>query len=165
MEESRYYAVFDVDGVMTTGQFLYSSRGKEFKVFGAHDNDGLKLLSREVKVAFVTADKRGFSISKRRIVKDMKQQLFLVPEGERLAFIDSKFGLERVFYMGDGIFDVEILDRCFFGICPANGRPEAKDAAKFVTPSRSGEGAVLDACLRIIEVLKATCSKGVVNDF
>ena len=36
--------VIDVDGVMTTGQFLYSSKGKTYKVFGAHDADGLKLI-------------------------------------------------------------------------------------------------------------------------
>ena len=36
--------VLDVDGVMTNGQFLYSDAGKAYKTFGAHDNDGLKML-------------------------------------------------------------------------------------------------------------------------
>ena len=34
--------ILDVDGVMTSGKFLYSSKGKIFKEFGAHDNDGIK---------------------------------------------------------------------------------------------------------------------------
>ena len=33
--------LLDVDGVMTTGQFLYSKDGKDYKVFGPHDSDGL----------------------------------------------------------------------------------------------------------------------------
>ena len=28
------YLIIDVDGVMTTGQFFYSEKGKVFKVFG-----------------------------------------------------------------------------------------------------------------------------------
>ena len=36
------YLVIDIDGVMTTGTFQYSEKGKIIKTFGAHDNDGLK---------------------------------------------------------------------------------------------------------------------------
>lgn len=57
--------VLDVDGVMTTGQFLYSSDGKSHKVFGPHDADGLKLIKDKVNISFITADKRGFAISKK----------------------------------------------------------------------------------------------------
>ena len=144
------YAIFDVDGVMTTGQFIYSQNGKEYKIFGAHDNDGIKLLAGKFKVVFLTADKRGFPISKKRIVEDMKQELFLVSEDERLDFVIENYGLDKVIYMGDGLHDAAILSQCKFGIAPANARIEAKSVAKFVTPSRSGEGAVLDACLHII---------------
>jgi 3-deoxy-D-manno-octulosonate 8-phosphate phosphatase (KDO 8-P phosphatase) len=143
------YFIIDVDGVMTTGQFLYSKNGKEFKVFGPHDNDGIKLISSLIKVVFITADKRGYAITKKRIVDDMKQRLYLVGEGDRLTYIEKKFGLRNIVYMGDGIFDAEILGRCLYGIAPKNARIEAQKAAKYITPSRSGEGAVLDACLKI----------------
>ena len=59
------YKVFilDVDGVMTTGQFFYSKLGKQMKVFGPDDNDGLGLLNPHIEIRFVTGDKKGFSIS------------------------------------------------------------------------------------------------------
>ena len=145
------YFVLDVDGVMTTGQFLYSSKGKEYKIFGAHDNDGIKMIQSLLKIVFVTADKRGFPISKKRIVDDMRQQLDLVGENERLELIEKKYGLENVIYMGDGIHDAEILRRCCYGIAPQNARVEAKQSADFITSSNSAEGAVLDACLHIKE--------------
>lgn len=145
------FLIFDVDGVMTTGQFLYSERGKEFKVFGPHDNDGIKLLADKIAIIFLTADKRGYQISKKRIVEDMKQKLFLVSEEDRLAFIEKKFVLDNVIYMGDGFHDAIILKNCYYGIAPNNARIEAKNAADYVTPTNSGEGAVLDACLKIIE--------------
>ena len=143
--------ILDVDGVMTTGQFLYSEKGKEYKVFGPHDNDGIKMIETKIKVVFISADKRGFAISKKRIVDDMKQELTLVSESERLDFIKTNYGLDNVIYMGDGYHDAKILEHCCYGIAPNNARIEAKDAADFITPSKSGEGAVLDACLHIIE--------------
>ena len=142
--------VLDVDGVLSTGQFLYSVQGKVYKIFGPHDADGLKLLKQKVNVFFISADKRGFSISKKR-VEDMGYSIVLVPEDDRYQYIKRKFGFENLIYMGDGIFDVPILEMCRFGIAPANARKEAKKAADFVTESKAGEGAVLDAGLKILE--------------
>ena len=141
--------LLDVDGVMTTGQFLYSQDGKEYKVFGPHDNDGLKLIKDNVKIKFITADNRGFPITKKRIVDDMGFELELVSENDRFKYIKENYGFKNVIYMGDGYHDAKILKECMFGIAPKNARKEARDAADYVTESNSGEGAVLDACLEI----------------
>ena len=37
--------ILDVDGVLSTGQHLYDSSGKQYKIFGPHDNEGLKIIS------------------------------------------------------------------------------------------------------------------------
>lgn len=139
--------VLDVDGVMTTGQFLYSENGKVYKIFGAHDSDGLKLVREKVNVIFISADKRGFQISKRRI-KDMGYRIDFVPEKEREKYIED-LRFENTIFMGDGIFDAPLLKKCKFGIAPANARIEAKQAAQYVTSSKSAEGAVCDACIII----------------
>lgn len=141
--------VLDVDGVMTTGQFVYSKKGKEFKVFGPHDADGLKLIRDKITITFITSDKRGFAISKKRINEDMGYPLELVTEGDRYEYVKKKFGFENTIFMGDGIFDAPVIRDCTFGIAPANARIEARKWAKYVTPSRSGEGAVCDACITI----------------
>ena len=59
------YFILDVDGVMTTGQFIYTNKGKSLKIFGPDDNDGLSLLSPYIKIQFVTGDKTGYKISKK----------------------------------------------------------------------------------------------------
>ena len=143
--------IFDIDGVMTTGQFLYSKEGKEYKVFGAHDNDGIKLLDGKLDIVFVTADKRGYPISKKRIVDDMGRDLVIIEASKRFDYIDKVYGLENVIYMGDGYHDASILASCCCGIAPQNARIEAREASAFVTPSKSGEGAVLDASLYILK--------------
>ncbi|MFH1325768.1 MAG: HAD hydrolase family protein [archaeon] len=143
--------IIDIDGVMTTGQFLYSSKGKVYKVFGAHDADGLKLIKDKVNILFISADKRGFSISKKR-VDDMGYKIKLVVEGDRYEWLRKNFGFENTIFMGDGIFDAKIIRDCKFGIAPSNARIEAKKWADYVTPSNSGEGAVCDACIKINKV-------------
>ena len=146
------YFVCDVDGVMTTGHFLYSNKGKIFKTFGPHDHDGLNLIKENIKIIFMTADKKGFLISKKRIKIDLGFPLFLIKENNRYEVIKKKYGLNNIIYMGDGYFDQKILKDCFYGIAPENARKEAKASADFVTASSSGNGAVLDACLQIKKI-------------
>ena len=50
--------ILDVDGVMTSGHFIYSSEGKSFKMFGPDDNDGLSLVKPYLDIRFVTGDKK-----------------------------------------------------------------------------------------------------------
>ncbi len=144
----QYTFVLDVDGVLTTGQFLYSVRGKVYKVFGPHDADGFRLLKGRLDIFLITADHRGFPISKKR-ADDLGLKIVLVSEAERFEYLKNKVGFKNLIYMGDGLFDAPILKACQFGIAPASARKEAKAAADYVTGSRAGEGAVLDACLEI----------------
>jgi 3-deoxy-D-manno-octulosonate 8-phosphate phosphatase (KDO 8-P phosphatase) len=141
--------VLDVDGVMTTGQFLYDSEGKSHKIFGPHDADGLKMLRGLVDIKFITADKRGLPITRKRIVQDMGYELDVVSEAERHGYLE-KLGYENIAFMGDGYHDAKCMKHCMFAVAPNNARQEAKDAAHFVTPSNSAEGAVMDASLEIL---------------
>ena len=52
--------ILDVDGVLTTGQMIYSEEGKKYKIFGPHDNDGLKMIKDLINIHFISADIKGF---------------------------------------------------------------------------------------------------------
>lgn len=143
--------ISDVDGVLNTGQFLYNEFGKQFKVFGPHDADGVKLLKRNgFEVHFISADKRGFKITKSRI-DDLGCDLTLVTEGERYDYIDKNFGLNDVVYIGDGLYDARILKHASIGISPNGSRHEAMIEADYVTDSKAGHGAFLDAAILILK--------------
>jgi 3-deoxy-D-manno-octulosonate 8-phosphate phosphatase (KDO 8-P phosphatase) len=143
--------ILDVDGVLTTGQFLYTAGGKFAKVFGAHDADGIKLIRPYLDVCAITADKRGFEITKKRVADDMGLTLHLVPEEDRLVWFQKNFDLERCVFMGDGIFDAQVFHYVGYSIAPANAFYLAKERANYVTMAKSGEGAVAEACLHLIE--------------
>jgi 3-deoxy-D-manno-octulosonate 8-phosphate phosphatase (KDO 8-P phosphatase) len=144
--------ILDVDGVMTDGRFYYTAEGKFMKSFGPDDSDALSLLRNYVNILFVSGDKKGFEISRKRIEIDMKYPLHSVSTFERVQWmLDAGYHLEETVYMGDGIFDAMVFDRVAYGIAPANGFQFTKDTADFVTPSTGGNSAVAEACLHIME--------------
>lgn len=143
--------ILDVDGVMTDGKFHYTHDGKVMKVFGADDNDALSLLSPYLKIQFVTGDKRGFDISKARIVDDMKYPLELVSTIKRIDWIKEQFNPKEVIYMGDGIFDHYVFKEIGYSIAPANADEYTKSIANYVTKRKGANRAVAEACLHILD--------------
>jgi len=143
--------ILDVDGVMTTGHFIYSADGKVMKIFGPDDNDGLSLLKQHIEIRFITGDKKGFPISKKRIVDDMNFPLDIVSTIRRVDWIKMQYPLNNVIYMGDGIFDHYVMREVGYSIAPANADKLCKQHADFVTERSGGERAVAEACLHIME--------------
>jgi 3-deoxy-D-manno-octulosonate 8-phosphate phosphatase (KDO 8-P phosphatase) len=143
--------IIDVDGVLSTGQFLYSADGKVMKMFGPDDNDGLSLLAPHIEIRFVTGDRNGFPITKKRVVDDMKYPLDLVSTIRRVEWVAERYPLDQVIYMGDGIFDHYVMKRVGYAIAPANADPLAKAQAKYVTHRAAGDRAVAEACLHILD--------------
>lgn len=150
-KEKPEVMIFDVDGVLTDGSFYYTSEGKVMKKFGADDNDALKILSKYLRIIFVTGDKRGFEISRKRIQDDMKFDLHLVSTIKRLDWIKENFNPMKVVYMGDGIFDQIVMKGVMYSIAPNNSDSYTKRVAKYVTQRNGGDRAVSEACLHIIQ--------------
>lgn len=148
---SPTHLIIDVDGVMTTGQFLYTAEGKSMKIFGPDDNDGLSLLKHYMEIRFVTGDKKGFSISKKRIVDDMGFTLDLVSTIRRIDWIKNQYDPQSVIYIGDGIFDHYVMREVGYSIAPANADEMAKQHANYVTTRNGGDRAVAEACLHILD--------------
>jgi len=145
------HLIIDVDGVMTTGQFLYTAEGKAMKIFGPDDNDALSLLKPFIEIRFVTGDKKGFPISKKRIEDDMGFPLDLVSTIRRIDWIKNQYDPKSVIYIGDGIFDHYVMREVGYSIAPANADKMAKQHANYVTTRSGGDRAVAEACLHILE--------------
>jgi len=121
------------------------------KVFGPDDNDGLSLLQPYLQIRFVTGDRKGFSISHKRIVDDMEYPLDLVSTIKRVEWIAERYDLDEVIYMGDGIFDHYVFEKVAYSIAPANSDYIAKEKANYITKRSGGDRAVAEACLHILE--------------
>ncbi len=143
--------IFDVDGVLSTGQFIYTEEGKEMKIFGPDDNDALSLLKPYIEIRFVSGDRRGFNITKKRVVDDMKYPLDLVSTIKRIDWIKESYSPDEVIYMGDGIFDHYVFKDVGYSIATSDSDPLAQETADFVTKRTGGCRAVAEACLHVME--------------
>ena len=150
MEIKPEVFLLDVDGVLTNGQFFYTEAGKVMKIFGPDDNDALSLLQPWLHIHFVTGDRKGFAITKKRVVDDMGFDLDLVSTIRRIEWIKEKWNPKQVIYMGDGIFDHYVFKEVGYSIAPANADENAKKTADFLTRRTGGERAVSEACLHIL---------------
>jgi 3-deoxy-D-manno-octulosonate 8-phosphate phosphatase (KDO 8-P phosphatase) len=142
--------ILDVDGVMTTGQFLYSAEGKQFKIFGPDDSDALSVLGDYMEIRFVSSDKRGFKISESRISRDMGYRLDLVATFERFQWITERYSPEVVAYMGDGFYDHLVMKNIGYSIAPSNANSYTKSFAQYITESSGGNRAVCEACIHLL---------------
>ncbi len=143
--------ILDVDGVLTTGQFYYTAEGKVAKLFGADDHDALLLLKPFLEIRFISGDKKGFEISKKRISDDMKFPLDMVSTIARIHWIREHYDPNSVAYMGDGIFDSFVFGAVGYSLCPANAFPTARQNAHYVARADGGDRAVADACVHLLE--------------
>lgn len=142
--------ILDVDGVLTDGGFYYSADGKIMKKFGADDNDALKLLEPFVEIRFISGDKRGFTISKKR-VEDMGFPIELVSTQKRIDWIKEHYNPKDVIYMGDGIFDNVVMKEVGYAIATSDSDNSAKESANYITQRIGGHRAVAEACLHILD--------------
>lgn len=149
--------VSDVDGVLTRGSFLYSSEGKVFKEFGSHDADAISLLGRSgVEIVFVSADKRGFEITRRRI-EDMGFSPLLLDPAERTELIRTLQKTRRVVYLGDSFSDFPALRQSDIGVMPRGAFQPGPLWRIMRLSRRGGEGALAEM---IFELFIATRRKG-----
>ena len=144
------FFILDVDGVLTNGQFIYTSKGKVMKVFGPDDHDALNLLKDKLEIRFITGDVKGFGISKKRIVDDMNFPLDIVSTHQRINWIKKRYDVKSLIYMGDGIFDNIVMKNVYYSIAPNNASLLAKDYADYVTNTSGGDRAVAEACIHIL---------------
>lgn len=145
------HLVTDVDGVLTDGGFYYSAEGKIYKKFGPHDNDGFNMIKQMgINPIAITADKRGFSITRKRL-QDMSIECFLVPSETRYEWIKDRVGYENIIFIGDGYFDIPAIKSAAYGICPKNAPPVVQKSADLVTVSSGGNGVILEVALEVIK--------------
>ena len=144
--------ILDVDGVLTDGSFTYTIQGKVGKVFGSHDSDALHLIKDYIEIFFISADKKGFPISRKRI-EDMGFILEYVSAKEREDYIKRKKICMFCIFVGDSFTDVPALKIAQFGITPANAHKLAKRNANLVLRESGGSGAVSEIALLLADIL------------
>jgi len=149
---------FDVDGVLTNGEIIYTDSGEEIKIFNAKDGQGINLL---VKNGFITAiiTARQSNIVEQR-AKDL--EIAEVFQGAKkkidaIHVLMEKYGLQydEIAYAGDDLPDICVLEKVGLAFCPADAVNEVKQICHFICSKEGGRGAVREITdLLLKEALK-----------
>lgn len=137
--------LLDVDGVLTTGQVIYSDSGEETKVFDVRDGLGLRLLMEAgIKVGIITG-RRSLAL----VHRCNNLGITLLRDGIR----DKAAALENILqetgvpasqtaFVGDDLPDLPVLRRVGVPIAVGDAHDLVKQAAAWTTSARGGRGAV-----------------------
>lgn len=150
-EKAKYIrlAIFDVDGVMTTGRLVYKADGTEDKEFYVLDGQGIKLLQQSgVTVGVITArastavEKRMHSLGITHFYQGTADKL--IPY-EHLKQTLQLSDIE-IAYTGDDLPDLPLIRRAGLGMSVPNAPSYIQQHADGVTKAAGGEGAVREIC-------------------
>jgi 3-deoxy-D-manno-octulosonate 8-phosphate phosphatase (KDO 8-P phosphatase) len=135
--------IFDVDGVLTDGKFFYSIDGKILKRFGSHDAQAIKKCSSFFNLQLISADKKGFEISKLR-ANHLGLPITFVPEDLRSNWIANHFTMEETALVVDSFTDIPSLVHVARSFAPRNAHPELLNRVSNVLNASGGGGAVAE---------------------
>jgi 3-deoxy-D-manno-octulosonate 8-phosphate phosphatase (KDO 8-P phosphatase) len=146
--------LFDVDGVLCSGDISYLDNGAEIKTFDVQDGLGITMARLAgLKTGIITGRE---SVIVERRAKELK--IDVISQGsfnklEPYSDILRQFNLEdhQVCYMGDDLLDIPILNKVGFSVAVANAREDVKAVCDYITVSKGGRGAareVIDLILK-----------------
>jgi 3-deoxy-D-manno-octulosonate 8-phosphate phosphatase (KDO 8-P phosphatase) len=151
--QSITLAVFDVDGILTSGQLLFLPNGQEVKQFNTLDGLGIKLLMASgIETAIITGrsspqvTSRSRSLGINYLTQGREDKLTALQE----LWDNTLHTAETTAYIGDDWPDLSAIRRCRFGATVPNGHALVKEHADWCSERRGGEGAAREFCELIL---------------
>jgi N-acylneuraminate cytidylyltransferase len=152
--QSVKLVVFDVDGVFTNGNIVYSTDGEFSKEFNMQDGMGFELLRQEnIPAVIMTSEDTEIVSSRMQKLKIDNVQLGVKDKFARIEKLLLEYGITRseVVYVGDDINDLANIVSVGWGIAPNNAVDEVKNSADIVLNKPGGAKAVREAVEFIIQ--------------
>lgn len=143
----------DVDGVMTDGA-IWMGRHGETKRFNIRDGLGLRILQHYgIPVGWVS--RRPSEATKERAA-DLKIDFLSQSDSGKLEAVEAilkktRLNWQALCYVGDDIVDLPVLKRAGLAVTVADGVPEVKAAAHYITTATGGKGAVRETVELILK--------------
>lgn len=146
--------LLDVDGVLTDGRLFYLPDGQEARVFSVRDGLGIQLLRASgLKVGWLSG--KDTEVVRRRGT-ELGVELLLLGVDDKVEAFDralEQLGVkaDEVCYVGDDLPDLPLLRKAGLGCAVADAAPEVRAAANIILRANGGQGAVREACERLLK--------------
>ena len=146
--------ILDVDGVLTRGEIIYDSAGRDLKIFNVKDGLGVFLLSKMgVKTILLSA--KNSPVLKRRAQDMNVVEVFggILPKESILGKIKKKYRVksEEICFVGDDWIDLGVMEKVGAAVAVPGAPLAVRRAAEYVTKKPGGAGAVREVADLIFE--------------
>ncbi len=144
----------DVDGVLTDGSIVIDNAGVESKSFYVRDGYAIKLwLKAGFEFGLLTA--RNSQVVKLRAaelgIQMVRQGYSEKGSAAKEMIAQARVEPREVCYIGDDLPDLAVMYDVGLSVTVADGAPEVKQAAKWVTQAPGGRGAVRELIERLLK--------------
>lgn len=146
--------ITDSDGVLTDGGMYYSEKGDELKKFNTKDGMGVQVL-REIGIDTIIVTGENVELVRKRASKLGINEVYMGIKNKEpiVREIAEKHNLEleEIAYIGDDVNDLAAIKIVGLGCSVADGMEKIKNAAKYVTQAKGGQGALREVADLIIK--------------
>ena len=146
--------LLDVDGVLPSGEIIYSDSGDQIKIFDVKDGVGIRLLKEAgIKVGIITG-RKGRALHHRcqnlgiDVVFDgIRNKDQALEKIAALTGIDA----QAIAFVGDDLPDLPVMKRVGLAVAVADAHEIIRQRAHIVTRAKGGRGAVREISETILK--------------
>ena len=147
--------ILDVDGVLTNGKILVTSKGKMLREMNTKDGFIIKYaLDKGFKVFIISG---GTNKGVKERLKDLGIDEIFLGESTKKDTYDKlikKYNLKKneIVYMGDDIPDMPVMKKIGVPCCPNDAVPDVKQISIYISKKNGGQGCVRDIIEQTLRV-------------
>lgn len=145
--------LLDVDGVLTSGEIIYSDSGEQIKIFNVKDGLGIRLLQEVgIRVGIITG-RRGKALQHRCDNLGIDLIFDGIRDKEKtLDDISAKTGIpfETMAFIGDDLPDLPVMKKVGLAVAVGDACKTVRQHAHMTTAAHGGKGAVREVCESIL---------------
>lgn len=147
--------ILDVDGVLTNGKILVTSKGKMLREMNTKDGFIIKYaLDKGFKIFIISG---GTNKGVKERLKDLGiEEIFLGEHTKKDTYdkLIKKYNLKRneIVYMGDDIPDIPVMKKIGVPCCPNDAVPDVKQISIYISKKNGGQGCVRDIIEQTLRV-------------
>ena len=154
--------ILDVDGVLTNGKILVTSKGKMLREMNVKDGFIIKYALDEGFKIFIISGGTNNGVKER--LKDLGiDEIFLGEHSKNNSYekLIKKYNLNEneILYMGDDIPDIPVMKKIGVPCCPNDAVPDVKKISIYISEKKGGQGCVRDIIEQTLRVQNKWLSK------
>lgn len=147
--------IFDVDGVLTTGDVLASESGELLRTFNIKDGYALQLAVKKGYHVCIISGGNGQAMAKRFAGLGIPDVYLGVSDKVQIFnhYLDIySIDAAEALYMGDDIPDLNVMKLVGVATCPADASSDIKAVCSYISPYKGGKTAVRDVIEKVLKI-------------